>query len=275
MRRRPPKFKAFALRVLERKKLKSPKTYQGAELHMRKLVDFFGDKELKEVNEDAWIQYCVWRRRGNPTCRLFDDRKHLISVMLAAYREAYLPRQLQFSVVDEKRDAGREISDEELGRIYQFANPEMTLQIDIALKMGMRYREMLYLRWERIEWGQGLIRLSPRETKTRRGRVIPLPGELLVRLKARHAQAKSLFVFPGRDNLDRPRQTNALTWRRILRKAGVKARWHDLRHTCATRMLRRGVPPHVVRALLGMGLKVLMEIYAHQSTDDLRKAVEG
>jgi integrase/recombinase XerD len=55
----------------------------------------------------------------------------------------------------------------------------------------------------------------------------------------------------------------------------VKARWHDLRHTCATRMLRRGTPLHVAKAVLGMSLKVLVEIYAHVNLDDWRKAIEG
>jgi integrase len=293
VRGRRPNFETLALRILERKKLKSRKTYTGAELHIRKLVRFFEGQPLCEINEDAWIRYCLHRRAENPTCRLFDDRKQLTSIMLAAYREGFIPRQLKFSIVDEKRSVGREITPEEMGRIYQFANPELTLQIDIALKMGLRYREMLYLRWAAINWDERLIKLEPGDTKTRRGRIVPIPTDLLDRLKSRRNKTHGPYVFPGRDKWwrrspthgvvrkssikagDRPRETNANTWRRVLRRAGVRARWHDLRHTCATRMLRRRIPPHIVARVLGMGLKVLMEIYAHLNIDDLRMAIEG
>ena len=38
---------------------------------------------------------------------------------------------------------------------------------------------------------------------------------------------------------------------------------HGLRHTCATVALRNGTPPHVVAAILGQDVKVLLSTYAH------------
>ena len=51
-------------------------------------------------------------------------------------------------------------------------------------------------------------------------------------------------------------------------------RFHDLRHTCVTLLLDLGVPPHVVREIVGhSAIEVTMTIYAHASLEEKRKAL--
>ncbi|GAA4575633.1 tyrosine-type recombinase/integrase [Planotetraspora kaengkrachanensis] len=51
-------------------------------------------------------------------------------------------------------------------------------------------------------------------------------------------------------------------------------RFHDLRHTCVTLLLNLGVPPQVVRDIVGHSdIEVTMTIYAHASLDDKRRAL--
>ncbi len=51
-------------------------------------------------------------------------------------------------------------------------------------------------------------------------------------------------------------------------------RFHDLRHTCVTLLLNLGVPPQVVRDIVGHNdIEVTMAIYAHVSLDDKRNAL--
>ena len=51
-------------------------------------------------------------------------------------------------------------------------------------------------------------------------------------------------------------------------------RFHDLRHTCVTLLLNLGVPPQVVRDIVGHSdIEVTMTIYAHVSLDDKRSAL--
>ncbi|MFC6559598.1 tyrosine-type recombinase/integrase [Nonomuraea cavernae] len=43
-------------------------------------------------------------------------------------------------------------------------------------------------------------------------------------------------------------------------------RLHDLRHTCVSLLLHLGVPPHIVREIVGHSdIEVTMTIYAHAS----------
>ncbi|MFI6787394.1 tyrosine-type recombinase/integrase [Nonomuraea sp. NPDC050383] len=51
-------------------------------------------------------------------------------------------------------------------------------------------------------------------------------------------------------------------------------RFQDLRRTCVTLLLNLGVPPQVVRDIVGHSdIEVTMTVYAHASLDDKRTAL--
>ena len=53
---------------------------------------------------------------------------------------------------------------------------------------------------------------------------------------------------------------------RLLERAGLpkETRFHDLRHTCATLLLKRGVHPKLVQELLGhKTISITLDIYSH------------
>ena len=55
----------------------------------------------------------------------------------------------------------------------------------------------------------------------------------------------------------------------LLRRAGLpKIRFHDLRHTCATLLLLKGVHPKFVQNLLGhRSIKITLDLYSHWMPD--------
>ena len=53
-------------------------------------------------------------------------------------------------------------------------------------------------------------------------------------------------------------------WRRFKKKQGLACRFHDLRHTHATQLLRAGVHPKVVSERLGhASIGITLDIYSH------------
>ncbi|MFC4899460.1 tyrosine-type recombinase/integrase [Streptosporangium amethystogenes subsp. fukuiense] len=83
------------------------------------------------------------------------------------------------------------------------------------------------------------------------------------------------LVFPSR--LGTPMEPDNLrrSWGAIRKVAGLgDMRFHDLRHTCVTLLLNLGVPPQVVRDIVGHSdIEVTMTIYAHVSLHDKRNAL--
>lgn len=68
-----------------------------------------------------------------------------------------------------------------------------------------------------------------------------------------------------------PFTSNALRHQleKTLQDAGLPAiRYHDLRHTNATLMLRNGIPAKIVSSILGhSSIQLTMDTYSHVSTD--------
>ena len=63
----------------------------------------------------------------------------------------------------------------------------------------------------------------------------------------------------------------------ILMRAGLpRIRFHDLRHTCATLLLRRGVHPKVVSELLGHStIQMTLNRYSHVVPDMQQAAMDA
>lgn len=263
-------FEQVARSVLELKKLKSRETQLASKRQIERLIKNFGRFNIDEIRESDWVDYVDRERKKKPRT-FYDDRKYMRMILLYAMREGLIKNRIALPIPDLPWNAGRELSQCELRRLENSAGRKLRFQIQIAWKMGLRLREMLRLRWDQVDLGDGIIHFSSGDTKTRKPRKVPIPPDLLPRFRARMRRSASRFVFPGR-TMDRPQEYNQRAWRRLKLKTGIKARWHDLRHTCATQLLRKGVPPHIVRRYLGMSELVLNRVYAHVQVEDLRTA---
>jgi integrase len=67
------------------------------------------------------------------------------------------------------------------------------------------------------------------------------------------------------------------SWYPIRAAVGLDTtRFHDLRHSCVTLLLELGVPPHIVRDIVGHAdIGVAMTIYAHASLDESGRLSNG
>jgi integrase len=69
-----------------------------------------------------------------------------------------------------------------------------------------------------------------------------------------------------------------LSWKPLLKKADLPpdTRFHDLRHTCATLLLTKGVHPKIVQELLGHStISITLDTYSHVLPNMQEKAVEA
>ena len=111
---------------------------------------------------------------------------------------------------------------------------------------GLRISELLSLRWEDIDWGQGILHV--RKSKTKDGvREVMLMPSLQQTLAHRSFNAEGEFVFQT------TRGTAGRALARTLKKAGItkKVRLHDLRHTHASILIHQGHPDSFIAEQMG------------------------
>lgn len=168
-----------------------------------------------------------------------------------------------------------------------------------AVVLGMRRGELLGLTWDAVDldgqrlwvrqtlaWVNGRPHVQPPKTRASR-RLIPLPDVVVAALREHRARQEdervaggdrwrgSGFVFTTGHG--EPTSPYVLTknWQAVRVRAGVPAlRFHDLRHTAVSLLLALGVPPHVVREIVGHSdIKVTMMVYAHGRLDEKAAAL--
>ena len=90
------------------------------------------------------------------------------------------------------------------------------------------------------------------------------------------SRMRSEYVFPNRNgNPMSPDNFINRSFKTALKKAGIENfRWHDLRHTFASRLVMKGVPLTTVKELMGHKTIQMTLRYAHLSPSHLLEAVQ-
>jgi len=145
--------------------------------------------------------------------------------------------------------------------------------VTIALNTGMRRGEILSLQWNQVDLPNRTIRIYNGKTRTSE-RVLPLNNAAIAVLTELAKQRSDDLVFPspcnGKDRILDPKKAYA----KVVRLAGIPhIRFHDLRHTFATRLVRAGVDLITLQKLLGHSSITMTARYAHALADAKMAAV--
>ena len=144
----------------------------------------------------------------------------------------------------------------------------------LSLNTGLRRGELFSLTCRDIDLEQTNLTVQGGRAKSGRTRHIPLNAEAIEVLRGWIGQAEDRngLVFPGRDG--RPFNNVRRSWLGVLRQAGIERfRWHDLRHTFASRLVTASVDLNTVRELLGHADYQMTLRYAHLAPEHKAAAV--
>jgi integrase len=112
----------------------------------------------------------------------------------------------------------------------------------------MRQGDIFSLRWHDVDLENGLLNIQAFHTKTMKERQVAITTRLKLELEALRADAPddpNGLVFGTLDNVKR-------SFTAARSKAGLKdLRFHDLRHTAATRLVSAHIPLSEVGRVLG------------------------
>jgi integrase len=143
----------------------------------------------------------------------------------------------------------------------------------LALNTGMRKGEILALQWIRVDLTRRIILVQNGKTDLSERR-IPMNQMVFAVLTNLWSKRRGDFVFPS----DRKREKNLQDFKKSYKKLILLAkippiRFHDLRHTFATRLLRSGVDLITVQKLLGHAKITTTARYTHALADAKIEAV--
>jgi integrase len=166
----------------------------------------------------------------------------------------------------------RFLSDQEEKTLFAALTDRYRKACLLSINTGLREAELYYLKWQDIDFERGEIIIIAEHSKNRQSRRIPMNQTCRSILAALH-QAP---VHPSGRVFG---QLNPAWLRYVFHKA-VKAsglqdlRFHDLRHTFASRLVMSGVDIRTVQELMGHNVIAMTLRYSHLADEHKKAAVE-
>lgn len=151
----------------------------------------------------------------------------------------------------------------------------VTPLVTLALHTGLRRGELFGLRWRDVDLGRAMATVRGEGAKSGHTRHVPLNTTAVAALQAWLGDATpagSALVFTGTDG--EPLTDVKKAWANLVKRATLKDfRFHDLRHTFASKLVTAGVDLNTVRELLGHGDIKMTLRYAHLAPETKAAAV--
>jgi integrase len=270
-----------------------PITLGHYRIYARKLKERFHNRLVIDIDEPD-----VAEMQRELTVRGFAGRTVNLQVavlrMILRFTGRWGALAGRVRMLRERHDAGRALGRKHeqklLDAILRSRSPGLYPLFVLSLDTGIRASEARSLRRRdlTLEWQDGLIRsgelrVSRSKTEAGEGRSIPLTNRVCAALSiwlARfpdagpdaHAFPAHKIGFVGNSrrsdlysvDLSRPMGEWKKAWTNALKEAGLKYRWHDLRHTFVSRLAANpNVSESTLKALFGHVSRRMLEHYSH------------
>ncbi|CAA9889972.1 conserved hypothetical protein [Candidatus Methylobacter favarea] len=223
-----------------------------------------------------WGFIAVSPLAGTKPVKSEDDR-------IVAYLDADQERRLIKAVNDREAriKSGRESANEWRRVRHYEVKPSITGFADhlkpmiiVSLNTGLRKGELLSLTWSAVDFGNRVLTVTGANAKSGHSRHIPMNKHVIETLRQWRLQADSAFVFPGINGGKLPDMPKK-PWIAVLKAAGITGfRWHDMRHSFASRLVMAGIDLNTVRELLGHSDLTMTLRYAHLAPEHKAAAVK-
>jgi integrase len=252
---------------------------------VKRLKPFFTGRDMRTLKRSDVRAYIDRRKADGVAGSTINREIGLLSVAINYARREWewnIPNNVQGMRQKVPEGRVRYLTLAEGRRLIEVAekhtrSPLLVHFIRLALNTGCRKNEMLKLEWRRVYLKENYFLLEGSNTKNGKRRSIPLNAEAreamlgLARYRAEHCpDSPWVFVRPNGDRLQEI--DTACKW--LFKQVGIENfRIHDLRHTCASWLVKKHVQLNRVKELLGHSTIKMTEKYAHLAFDEVMEAV--
>lgn len=310
-RQRPLLLSAAAKEWLELKQAAlAASTLSIAQQRLKRLLPVFGGMLLCDIEARDIARYQRHRLAEGAAPRTINMEVGTLRAILKRNR-LWANVQPDVKMLAERTDAGTAISaGDERALLAACAESRSRLLhpfVVLAIETGARYEVIRTLQWKRVDLANRCLQWGHDKTPAGTGRIVPLSPRAVAALEFWAGQFPDReaehFVFPrelcagggkpGRFGFtaeahryatdpSQPVGSIAHAWAAARKRAAallgspLRCRFHDLRHTAASRMLEAGVPMAKVAKILGWApgtMALMAHRYGHFTLEELRPAV--
>lgn len=255
------------------------KSWDRYRYSLHKVLSVYGDRMLNEITPKDIDDFKEIRLKSSKPATVNRELSTLRQIYNLAKRwnKYYGENPISISgLLPEDNMKERILTLEEEVKLLSSSHEYIKPIIITALQTAMRKSEILTLKWSDVDINNRVITIDQTNTKNKKKRRIPINSTLRTLLNEQKLKSGgSEYVFLSQDGTPY-KEHNCINnaFRTARKKAGLTdLRFHDLRHTAATRMIEAGAPIVAVSKILGHSdLKMTMR-YAHPE-NSLVDAVE-
>jgi integrase len=300
-RRRPLLFSAAARDYLETKKGEvKPSTYRIESKSVDHLSPVLGKLLLADIDGRDVARYQALRANEGAAGATINLE---IGTLRSILRKHRLWGHIQPDVKKrpERDDVGHALTPDEETALLEACRLSRSRSlypaVVLAINTGLRRAELLNLRWSQLDLGKRVVRVNDSKTRAGRGRSVPLNARATAVItfwaesfpdrKPQHAVfptervgASGDAFAPSVSETDPTTPIGSIkqAWESAKRQTTPRlaVRWHDLRHTCCTRLLEQGVSLPIVGQILGWAPSTTVRMaqrYGHIGQEAQRQAM--
>jgi len=289
------KAKTDFLEYLEIEKNRSQKTIQNYDHYLTRLIDYAGEIQVKDIDEELIRKWRLWLNRlgTNTSDELQKTTQNYHLIALRSFLKFCAKRNipaLSADRVELARTVRKQVTFlnlEEITRLFE--QPDVTTNgglrdraiLELLFSSGMRVSELVALNRDDVNLKRREFMVRGKGQKDRPVFISPDAAAWLEKyLELRTDNAKPMFIrYSGQKKVDLSGNFHRLTARSVQRMvsryallAGITKHVspHTLRHSFATDLLMNGSDLRSVQALLGHSNVATTQIYTHVTDPHLK-----
>jgi len=256
---------------------KAATPYQRDQSLAAHLTQAFGTVLVQQLRPAQIAAYKASRRAAGAAPKTVNDELGLLghAYKLALLEWEWVSENPVLKVKKEKLRSkpGRWLTPHEEERLLAASPLWLREIITFALETGLRQSEILRLAWPQVDLARRTLMIV--EQKNGEQDTLPLNATAVEVLKSRARSIQTTHVFFNHAGQPWDARNLLRAFYTARRKAGIQGfRFHDLRHTFASRLVQDGVDLYAVQRLGRWKSVKMVQHYGHHYPESLRAAVE-
>jgi len=249
---------------------------------------------LCDIDANRVASYQARRKAEDASARTLNKELQVLRQVLKRYK---LWSNLQGDVRFERESdhVGQALTPEQETSLLGACESNMLLHtvVTLALNTALRKNEIRSLRWSQIDLFKRMLMVGKTKTEGGSGRLIPLNAPAyaaLVKWASRFPETQpAQYVFPrcedarldclkpdiSKVDASRPIKSWRTAWRRAPKDVGLSIRFHDLRHTCITKLAEGQASEQTLMSIAGHVSRKMLEHYSHIRMEAKRVALDA